>query len=388
MTPEQPEKNLQTGEHSTNSPSRVIESFMALCEAVSNKVGGIASGLDQIREPVRNHMLTHGWIQQIPTYPTTDYSIAAVDGSYRLDSNFAGDLMVATATSAPGHHSSGALEDVTTSWADFRAHTVEASEVARIQMFARELYVLKKLHHDIRIVDGTHINPLISLIRGFRGSRQLQETTKALLEELDIHDAIALLAAPHSDVVSLAKADTSTNIVATLRKHPDFQSMPTMVDKFLAALILEEGEMLLPQPTSTDLLEKALESSCGSTLPEFKAAESRFRDALNPLSETIKAGRLHNTYLRPVSHITTLKMQFVASSSNPRVAFEEIGAIAGAVSRECYGPHLQEPFPQYMADKAAKGASTALRYLRNYISSSTAITSSPNALLYLLGNRS
>lgn len=386
--PGYPREELYADEHDANFFTQVPLSFLQLCEEVGNRVSSIVQEMDRIREPVRTSLQSCGWIQQIPDHPSTDYTIAAVDGSNRVESSFAGDLMVATATSAPGLHSSGELKDITESWADFSAHSFDASEAARIHMFCRELHVLNNIDYDMRIIDGTHVNPLAAIIRGLRGSHHLQQTTAGLLENFDVHEAVTLLAAPHSGVISLAKADTSTHIVEMLRSHPTFHSMPTVVDKMLAALVLEPGEVILPLPSSPHLLEMIINSACGTSNPEFKAAESGLVDALMPLSQVINEGRLFNAYLKPVTMVTTLKMQFVASTSDPYAAFEEIGATAGAISRECYGPELLEPYPQYTADMKAKGTRSAIRLLRQQISSSSGVTSSPYTQFYLMAHRS
>jgi len=352
---------FDTAYPATSPGHAVVASFVELAEQVGRSAPEPLASLCEMRDHLRAHLRDEGCIHQIPGPKSADYTIAAVDGASAVQSRYATDIMAATAVAAGGMFNAGPQNSKVLTWADARAHSRENSSLVQLHMFARELALLEQLTHEYRIIDGNHMNPLIEMARALTGSGALHGALIGLLSEFDIPSAIQLLAKPESGVFSLTKADTQRRWSNRLRTVQGFSDLPDVTDKVLTAVILNEGEMLSPIPASDNAgaIRRSIEPGRG--------APQQFKEALGLFLQTVAEERLQVTYFKPATLIGALKLQFTASTSRQKGHLAEAGQLAAVTARECFGPAMQEPLPQYLADQAAKKVSVGLRLIEQQV---------------------
>lgn len=366
----------------------VSASFLDIAETLGPAAVHSFTSLTGARDDIRQYMLDQGWIHPIPHYPLTPYTIAAVDGATATEQLYAADLMAVTAVAAEGQFTATHLPTPVLSWADMRERNISNDQISRLNMLVRELSLLATIEHDYRIVDGTHLNPFIAIIQALEGRDPLPQAAVDLLAEFDVATAGLLLATPKSGVCSLAKADTETAWSDELRKTGQFPNLPVVMDKVLTAMVLEEGEMLIPRkvPSRSRTL---INTNIRDNAPEsVREASAHLDDALKPLQDAAVYGLLQICYFKPRTMITSLKMQFTASSDDRDDVLTEAGALAAVIGRECFGPDLQEPFPQYMADEAAKNVSVGIGLLEQTVLAQLPPETREYAVLLAYGYRS
>lgn len=366
----------------------VSASFLDIAETLGPAAVGSFTALTSARDAIRQYMLNQGWIHPIPHYPLTPYTIAAVDGATATEQLYAADLMAVTAVAAEGQFTATHLPTPVLSWADMRERNISNDQISRLNMLVRELSLLSTIEHDYRIVDGTHLNPFIAIIQALEGRDPLPQAAVDLLAQFDVATAGLLLATPKSGVCSLAKADTETAWSDELRKTGQFPNLPVVMDKVLTAMVLEEGEMLIPRkvPSRSRTL---INTNVRDNAPEsVREASTRLDDALKPLQDAAVYGLLQICYFKPRTMITSLKMQFTASSDDRDDVLTEAGALAAVIGRECFGPDLQEPFPQFMADEAAKNVSVGIGLLEQTVLAQLPPETREHAVLLAYGYRS
>jgi len=169
-------------------------------------------------------------------------------------------------------------------------------------------------------------------------------------------------------IVGLPKADSSTEFRDKYERKYAFD-LPSVTDRVLATEVLERGEMLKPRkPENWQRLHIFSRRSTGEDAeqePDPRVTQhvhqiaKKLDAAIEPLRHCREAGHgIGITYLKPHSSDTCVKVEYKASAGIDHGTW-----LAGVLSAEVPGPHMQEPYGQFVADLWAKNISIAAEAL-------------------------
>jgi hypothetical protein len=368
----------------------IVDAFVARAPEFADDLVRNLGTIENSRQQIRDRLLADGRIIPIGSERQPAASIAAIDGGVVIEPMYAADLMAAVAVSAEGLTITESKPVSSATWAQISAHAVGNESVARLRMLVLELGVLSEISHDLRFIDGSPINAYIALSQALYGAdgpladaSPLVATAVELAQHPAIGTAANLISGGHEPtrVVALAKADVGTAYAETILRDYDIDAK--VVDKTLAALVLEPGEMFRPIPaTSRGHMNVVVRDTAD---PQIKAAAHRINTSLAPIRDAIANNAMVITYLKPETGITAIKAQFVTSS--PADPVPDAARIARLIADETPGPDLQEPFPQYAADLAAKNVSHGVNALRQSMLTALPPEASDYLALILRGYR-
>lgn len=334
-------------------PEEVLANLLEEIPRVSAEAQALLGPMVASREELRRRLEDNEWIEPIPDDIPTE-TIAAVDGAFVTESLYAGDLLVTLAVAAEGLTPSGAVGScpVHSSWSRFLVHDFDVDRLAKAAMTAQELHLLTKLPHDMCVLDGSHQTPVIQFNSALTShSPEVRRRAIEIFEEFDTAARLAELCDPAkgSRIIASPKADSSRELARFFEKRFDM-TLPA-ADKLLAALVLEEGEMLkaIKAPESWANLHVQADAIDDK---DAKAVAKVLNEAIEPLRQ--RSVRI--TYIKPKTCSTAVKIEFK----------EQQGAdfrrrVSAQVAAETPGPHLQEPFCQFLADRWAKSAKLGVR---------------------------
>lgn len=351
--------------------TELITSLLGQSAALAGQAHNLLFPVAHARNELRNRLLAEGQIIRLDTLtPMPQVSLAAVDGGSVRQHLYAADLMVAVGASAEGLISTGNLPLAHRHWTQVIEHESENDRLLSAAMASLELCVIAELTHGIRILDGSYGTPVIAFSTALAArSTRVAEAATALVTEEVVH-AIDGLAAPDllanpGEIVALPKADSSHAFSDRYRTDYDLD-LPGG-DRFLAAQILQPGEMLYPR-SAPELA--GMHFTVRDDSPRMvKAAAERLGAAITPIRDAASDRQILVTYVKPATADTVVKIETRVSESLPKVAdptsvaAREVARIARLISDETPGPHMQEPFCQYMVDLAAKSVSVGAEAL-------------------------
>lgn len=318
------------------------------------------------RDDLRRVLKDRGLIVKIGDPEPAPISIAAVDGGSVREPLYVADLMVIVATSAEGMTSVGGHELHQSHWCQIITHESENDRVLSAAMAAHELTLIDRLTHDLRILDGSTTSPIITLSAGLNTrSHTAQDIIVDLISD-DVLQAIYGIGDPQhrnnpGRIVALPKSDSSD--IFMRRYSAEFGLELPGGDRFMAAQVLDPGEMLYPR---RGVEHANLSGFVAKDAPNhIVVAAKNLDEAVGPIRNAAHEGRLVVTYLKPESADTVIKAELMvteplanhdeADLTGP--ALEEVRLVARYLSDETPGPHMQEPFAQYAVDLAAKSVS-------------------------------
>lgn len=322
---------------------------------------GLLAPVAQTRDALRERLLTEGQILTIGAPDPTRRSLAAVDGGSVREHLYAADLMVAVAASATGITSRIDRPLKQAHWAAVRAHVSENDRLLSAAMAALELRLLAELDHDIRILDGSHSTPIIALGTALAARSPEVADAAAELCTDDVIAAAAALADPSNrdnggEIIALPKADSAHRFADLYHQRYDLH-LPGG-DRFIAAQILQPGEMLYPRPArEIAAMYIHTQDGAGERVARVSAALGH---AITPLREAAQNDEVLITYIKPLTADVPIKIEFRVSDPLPQVANHQSTAVLEAqrlgriISDETPGPFMQEPFAQHAVDLAAK----------------------------------
>jgi hypothetical protein len=323
----------------------LLQELIAQAPALARQADALLAPVASRRDGLRESLHDGGEIHLIGPLTGAPVSLAAVDGGSVREHLYAADLMVAVAAAADGMTSTAGLPLGHRHWTVVRPHESENDRLLSAAMAALELSLLADLDHDVRLLDGSHGTPIIALSTALSArSAAVQQAAAQVCTEQVLAAVDALSGRdPNRTVVALPKAD-SAHAFADLYQERYGLHLPGG-DRFLAAQVLQPGEMLAPRK-ATEL------ASLHVPVPDRAPADvqdlcGRLDRAIAPIRQAAQAGTLRVTYLKPASCDTVIKVEFHGDDA-------QAAHIARLLSDETPGPFLQEPFAQYAVDLAAK----------------------------------
>jgi len=341
----------------------LLTGLIADAGSLAMQAHALLSPVADRKSDLRTALLGEGQIIRFDAATPATVSLAAVDGGSVKETLYAADLLIAVGASASGMHTDETIPLGHRHFTVVRQHVSENDRLLSAAMASLELCLLAELVHDLRILDGSHTTPIIALSTALAARDPQVAAAAAELVTDEVIAAVAALADPRrrptgGNIVALPKADSSHAFTDLYRRRYGLD-LPGG-DRFMAAQVLEPGEMLYPRPAAE--ITQLHFPIADDAAPAVRKAATALDRAVSPLRDAAQQRRLLVSYLKPTSADTVIKMEFRVSEpliapGEPGVPVDEAADLAKILSDETPGPFMQEPFAQYAVDVAAKSVS-------------------------------
>jgi hypothetical protein len=323
------------------------------------------------KNDLRGKLVHAGVIHTVDSsqYPQVK-SMASVDGARVQEKLYAADFLGTLVTMANSLDTpeKPVLDQII--WADIMQHTDGTDRVAQTSMGSGEVTLLAKIPHEVRIMDGSLVTPLIMLREGlFVKSSKVQDRSADILAK---NDTAALLGhlidfAPEG-LVSLAKSDSANYFSKDFDER--FGLRFPMQDRFLATQILEPGEMF--EPRGLHELGRQTVDVPNSSNPLVVAQAGLLKVQYERLAKMSREGLIYTTYYRPTvvgensehSPKNVVRIEFSIKPNDIKNVIEIAKKYAATINSDMKPPYILEPYAQYTVDKLAKGISGLMRSLQ------------------------
>lgn len=324
-------------------------------DVVSQVTSFLGSALDR-KDELRSGLSQSNLIR---TYATTEtQTICGVDGGFALERTSAVDLLLAVAVGVEG------LSEGTTRWEDTQylwwsrvnKHDPDAERLARGVMVAQELAILANAPHELRILDGSHLTLVIQLNSALSSfSDSIRAEVLRVWDELGTRDALTQ-AVNSKAIIAMPKYDSS-RVVCELLSQNTGEDIPGD-DKYLLSLLLEPGELLVPQQVPLHPW-----STLHFTAPGGAAvSQVQYRDELMATIQPLRDRALSFTYFKPDEYSPAYRMELKSGIED-----SDLDSACSTIASQITGPFVREPFPQYLADVMAKSVGLGLGALKTAV---------------------
>ncbi len=308
----------------------------------------------QQREGLRKALRDLGLIRSYQSVPTG--TIAGVDGGFAVERTAAVDILLAVAVGVEGLGPTTTEWDSTqySWWSRVIPHDAFADRLTRGITIAHEIDILSKAPHHLRILDGSHLTLVIQLNSALSAQSDLvldeaaQQWTK-----LDTATGLSEVCRAENSI-AMPKLDSSREIANVLEQTLN-QEIPGD-DKYLMALVLEPGELIVPQRVAEGSPWTTLHFTPGlDGRQEAQDFAEHFTEAIQPL----KNREIEYTYFKPDEFAPAFRIEMKRG-----LADSEINLICSSIADQITGPFIREPYPQYLADVMAKSVGLGLNALQ------------------------
>lgn len=301
-----------------------------------------------------------------PVIPTS----AGIDGSYTIERLLSTDLTAYAAVAIEGlvppsedrhwpkpkHRSS----------VNPAKHSDESSKVIRATMIGSELILASQAPHELVLLDGSLITPLIHLNQAMGCINDVDEKLKnEYLNKLEkiLKAYKQILKAQRSDKVFVGVPKYSSK--SEISKEFGFEDR--VDDRALLNHILKTGELI----RNVKIEEPASEWHINlSKHPESSKLEKIRDEDIKPALKDI-----HVIYYRPQSWMPVLRLEVppkIASNKN------RIAKLLRGIEHQCRTPAIMEPYPLYIADRMVKHLSNAIPSIRQAVTQDMAMNVKEN----------
>lgn len=275
-------------------------------------------------------------------------TLAAVDGGRVQERLYALDLLTATAAAANGKSSPGHPLPEPLTWAALLTRSSSNERLSQTAMAAMEARLLADATHQLRILDGSLLTPLIGVREGLYAKSPDAHNAALHIVEGDLRPLEALASIyrpdPERPVVAVVKADTSRDHMRALRAAG--LAVPVMPDRVFASQVLKPGEYLQPVRVNYSSIQQ------GRSLAP--AGTSEVAEVACLLSEASEAGRVLSTFFKPYgSHHAVIKIEYMLAEGQPDPVADHVVAL----DADCKPPHALEPYAQWKVDRIVKRVS-------------------------------
>lgn len=287
--------------------------------------------------------------------PAEPVSVAGVDGGFAVERTAAVDLLLAVAVGVEGLSSRTTRWDSTQYlwWSQVSKHDADAERLTRGVMVGQELAILHRAPHDLRILDGSHLTLVIQLNSALTAfSEDVRREATKVWATLETEKAL-MEACQSQTIIAMPKYDSSRVVTDRLEEH--FGTEIPGDDKYLMGLVLEAGDLLIPQQVPEDPW---------STL-HFDARnedEKRIAIAFEEAIEPLRKRRISFTYFKPDRFSPAFRIEVKHGMTD-----DQLNVVCSTVASQITGPFVREPYPQYLADVMAKSVGLGLSALQTAV---------------------
>lgn len=334
-------------------PEDLLRDLLSGADIIAQQVSDLLGPALEARVELRKGLLDLGLIQRFDE--TSAQTISGIDGGFAVERTAAVDMSLAVAVGVEGLSNTTTHWDGTQYewWTRITKHDIEAERLARGVMVAQELSIIDSAPHEFRILDGSHLTLVIQLNAALTcESDEIRGEARRVWERLGAAEALKSVSRLPS-VIAMPKYDSSRGITNRLE---DFlgRSIPGD-DKYLMELLLEPGELTVPQRVPTEPWS-SLHFNARS------AADQVIADAFTEAIEPLVQRKITFTYFKPEllspAFRLELKQEMDAATLN---------VLCSTLSSQITGPFVREPYPQYLADVMAKSVGLGLSALQTAV---------------------
>jgi len=372
----------ETGQYA-HLPEDLVKKIL---EAVPATVEKMNRMFDVQEAPIQEsiqRLRDSGLVHKLKPEETTD-SLMAADGGNIIEKMSGTDVLLAVAVGVEGltMHKAGGWPEGSNQyyqWQTVMPHHEATPRLCQGVMFLMELNVLAISQHEIRIMDGTHLTPILKInsmlsAKDEKAGREYVDGLQAFLAETyekvipDMPDMVS--EALNSDkVISIAKYSSSRDILDSRVKRDDI----TLDDKTFFTLGLQEDEYVGPLPVGQSQREKGLWSDLHITanlseIADLDELNGHFETAIAPIKGKDADGdgesNVWFTYYKPHEQGPAVRIECKKALAHDEKRFFKM---LGAIKYQTVFPDIREPFPQFVADLMAKSVSGGLYALQDAI---------------------
>jgi len=327
-------------------PEDLLRDLLSGAEDVAKQVTQMLGPAIDNRDRLRTALDTLGLVRTFQLEePTT---ICGIDGGFAVERTAAVDISLSVAVGVEGLSGETTYWDATQYewWTRVDKHNLEAERLARGVMVAQELAVLCNAPHNLHILDGSHLTPVIQLNTALTAhSEELRQEALRVWERLKTVEALTR-ATKDVKIIAMPKYDSSRVISDKLQSILG-QAIPGD-DKQLLALILRPGELIVPQQVPEQPWASLHFTARSDADKEVAEALEK---AIRPLQER----SLKFTYFKPTEFSPAFRIELKGSLTDM-----DLNKIVSTLAAQITGPFIREPYPQYLADVMAKSVGLGL----------------------------
>lgn len=311
----------------------------------------------------------------------TEYSssLIAVDGSNIIEKMTGTDILLAISVGVEGLSEDKNIEwgenkNQYYHWQTVLPHGEANARLIQGVMFLMELSVLAQAEHEIRIMDGNHMTPVLKInsMLSANDENAGDEYCEALAEFLkktynkiipDIPDIISA-AFTNDHIVAMVKYSSSRDIIdSRLVDYADIR----LDDKTFFSLGLNEDEYTTPLPVGQSKDENRiwgdLHIKCNLESIEEKnelnkaLAKSLEQIKTKDLQGQKKESNIYFTYYKPYQDGPAYRIEIKKSLAVDKAKIEKCLL---SIKKQIVFPEIREPYPQYLVDLMAKSIAMGL----------------------------
>lgn len=306
-------------------------------------------------------------------------SLIAVDGSNILEKMTGTDILLAIGVGVEGLSEDKTIEwgerkNQYYSWQTVLPHGEANARLIQGIMFLMESSVLAQSEHEIRIMDGSHLNPIIKINSMLSASdenagKEYCEALKEFLKETynkiipDIPDIISS-ALSNDHIVAMVKYSSSRDILEShLKEYKDIR----LDDKTFFSLGLNEDEYTVPlsvgQSEDENRIWSDLHIACNlDSIDEKEVLNIALKKALEQIKTRDLKGRskesnIYFTYYKPYQDGPAYRLELKKTLAIDQARLEKYLL---SIKKQIIFPEIREPYPQYLVDLMAKSIAMGL----------------------------
>lgn len=352
-------------------PDEVLQQILERTAEVAEGVRTLFTGVSERRAAMRDVLLAGGCIRRAADLPPFLFppSIAAVDGGAAIEKALGADTALAVAVGIEGLTDAPSVQWPGVQYAAWQRtlpHEGEASAaVCRGVMTALELSVLADAPHEVVLLDGSHLTPMIGLNAalgvGHEGLRT--ELAQVFAARNTAETLRTVMKKP--EIVAVVKYDGSRDLSHTWLPADVRGPGLGLDDRTTMSLLLEEGEYTAPQSVALTQQSKSnwTQKRIEALTPADEIREA-VRVAVNDVIGQVRdenAPGLLVTYFKPHVWSPAFRLEIKpAVAQSP----ERLAAVLSSIRSQVVSPEIREPYPQWVADRMAKSVGDALVALR------------------------
>lgn len=355
--------------------------LIKILDNVPNTVNKMNRMFDTQEEPIIKGIETLRSIDFINKLTGMEHSssLIAVDGSNIVEKMTGTDILLAIGVGVEGLSEDeniewGERKNQYYNWQTVLPHGEANTRLIQGVMFLMELSVLAQAEHEIRIMDGNHMTPILKINSMLSASDENAGTEycEALKEFLKdtynkiIPDIPDIVSSAFSDdhIIAMVKYSSSRDIIDShLSGHTDIR----LDDKTFFSLGLNEDEYTKPlsvgQSEDENRIWGDLHMKCNlKAIEEKEELNKALKEALEQiktkdLDGNQKESNIYFTYYKPYQDGPAYRIEMKKSLAVDKNRMEKYLL---SIKKQIIFPEIREPYPQYLVDLMAKSIAMGL----------------------------
>ena len=349
-------------------PKSLVDEVLDRTKGIGQELLESFEELREKKETWRKQLVDRSIVKRDSSLPLAQSPTSCgVDGSYAIEKLLATDLVVAGAVAVEGLTPPSEKrfwpEPTHFVHVETEAHSPDTDTILRAGMIGMELILAQQAPHELVLIDGSFITPVIYFNQGFSKAEEqpdlktvkefLAERIKSFLEAY-----YHVLAAQRNDRqwVAVPKYTTNREIGKRLgwpKSHDD---------RGLLSSLLEAGEYTAP----TLLAKPKQPWHIGiSVVDSFTTAAERdeIKELRDKVIDLLK--NIYVLYYRPHDNMPALRLEISrAVANNPA----RLSIVLKGIKDQCGTAAIMEPYPLYLADRMVKHLPQAVPAFRQITS--------------------